>query len=103
LTLREISFLLRTSRTNYCKKHLILPSETNFREKNRGITMAIRKREESDNYRDLVGSRKKPMKIAVVARQQTLEEERKCTAAIHLLLTELVRQQLGCTKEKENV
>lgn len=64
--------------------------------------MAAQNKEASGAIRRRVGSAKHPMKITVVVRQQTLEEERKCHAAIKLLLTEMVRQQLGC-KEKENV
>jgi hypothetical protein len=83
------------------QKPLVLPRKNNLKKKKEGVSMPMQKREESGDFSNLVGSRKKPMKIAVVARQQTFEEERKCTAAIQLLLTELVRQQLGC-KEKEN-
>ncbi len=63
--------------------------------------MATQNKEVSSAKFHRVGGAKRSMKIAVVERQQTVEEERKCAAAIKLLLTELVRQQLGC-KENEN-
>lgn len=69
-------------------------------EKKEGIDAARRNREGSDAEACRGGGAKSPMKIAVSLRQQTLEEERRCNAAIQLLLAELVRQQLGCEGEK---
>ena len=64
-----------------------------------GIRAEAQNREESDANCRRVGSAKRPMKIAFSMRQQTLEEKRKCHAAIKLLLTDLVRQQLGCKED----
>jgi hypothetical protein len=62
----------------------------------RGLAMEIQNKEVSDADRRRVGGAKQPTKIAVTVRQQTPEEERRTAAAVQLLLTELVRQQLGC-------
>lgn len=43
--------------------------------------------------------KKAKVSMAVAVTQQTLAEERKSNAAFQLLLTELVRQNLGCLKE----
>jgi hypothetical protein len=67
-----------------------------------GIPVETQYREVSGAKHCRVGRTKRPMNIAVVARQQTVEEEGKCNAAIELLLTELVRRHLGC-KERGNV
>lgn len=40
-------------------------------------------------------SEQPPFKIVIVARPQTLDEQRRFKAATDALLTELVRQQLG--------
>jgi hypothetical protein len=61
--------------------------------------MAIRNSQEVGATNCRVGGARRPLKVAVSVRQQTLEEERQCTAAIQLLLTELVRQKLGCERE----
>lgn len=70
-----------------------------LKNKNEGIHATAWKGEGSDANCRRVGSEKRP-KFAVSTRRQTLEEERQCNAAIQLLLTELVRQQLGCKGEK---
>jgi hypothetical protein len=67
---------------------------------NKGIRAETQYWEESGAPRRRVGVAKRPMAIAVTVRQQTLEEGRQCNAAIQLLLTELVRQQLGCEGRK---
>jgi hypothetical protein len=61
-----------------------------------GIGAEMQNREESGAKCRRVGGAKRPMNVAISIRQQTLDEERKCNAAIKLLLTEMVRQQLGC-------
>ncbi len=63
---------------------------------NRGIVNTLQNKDISDNPPRRVGGPKRPIKIAVKMRQQTPEEERQSNAAIQLLLTELVRQQMGC-------
>lgn len=67
----------------------------------RGFEMAIQNREVSGAKCRRVGGAKRSMNVAISIRQQTLEEERKCNAAVKLLLAEMVRQQLGCG-ENEN-
>jgi hypothetical protein len=69
-------------------------------ESKEGIAGETQYREASGAPSRRVGVAKHPMEIAVTVRQQTPEEERQCNAAIQLLLTELVRQQLGCEGRK---
>jgi hypothetical protein len=39
--------------------------------------------------------------MTAIVKQQTLEEERKSNAAFQLLLTEIVRQNLGCEEGRK--
>jgi hypothetical protein len=67
-----------------------------MREIKEGVRAETQNKKESGERRRRVGGAKRPMNVAISIRQQTLDEERKCNAAIKLLLTEMVRQQLGC-------
>jgi hypothetical protein len=64
-------------------------------ESKEGFGAETQYREVSGAPRSRVGGANCPMAIAISVRQQTPEEERRCAAAVQLLLTELVRQQLG--------
>lgn len=63
--------------------------------------MKFRQREVSGAPLCHVGNAKRSTRIAVKARQQAPEEERKCMTAVQLLLTEIVRQQFGCQGERK--
>lgn len=62
--------------------------------------MANQNKEVSGATRRRVGGARRPITIAATVRRQTPEEERQCNAAIQLLLTEIVRQALGCEGRK---
>ena len=72
-----------------------------MRDFKRGFARELGNKKESDSKCRRVGDETRPINVAVVVRQQAPEEERRTTAAIELLLAEMVRQQLGCQGERK--
>jgi hypothetical protein len=72
-----------------------------FSRSKQGTCVEKRNKEVLSAFHCRVGGAKRSMETAVVVRQQTLEEQRSCMTAIQLLLTEMVRQQLGCQGERK--